>query len=458
MRVRGERQGGTVGFGWRLVAFDPATRSGEVAVGARVLRFESAAAADEDLRLGDEVFVRLLSSAPSEPHVACVWPCLTRLSTPEGAELCPAPTLTARIAEDAERMLAALPRVDAVLAVMAGEGSLRLALFDLDRNAYGIAGHDLTVYGALCCTGVRHGPPRELGHPVVLRLADDVERAWAHAERALAPETLVLAMVDRRDELSPVRGQAAVVLVSCDRITWQPGPPRSRLWAAEEAVMAALRRGLDVVTVDDGRLMGRVHGRLERLLALAGPAETAAFEPWCDAVSWLLRDMDDGVRGGSEIAAALLSLEQEIERSEAPFARLPVPGIQAPEPAVLVPLLVSIADLLDAFAAWLESLARGGISVAPPAAAVPALAARIGRIAEHHGDLVRRGALQSPAWHATIDLYDEYAYCGSTHGGGALLSRLHDGRPLRPGDTETLRALAARARSIASGLEHTAGR
>lgn len=80
-----------------------------VALGAQRLGFDAAATADEDLRVGDDVFVRLAPSSSKDPHVVRLWPCLARVRVAPELLDAATPELHAPVAVEAERVLANVP-------------------------------------------------------------------------------------------------------------------------------------------------------------------------------------------------------------------------------------------------------------------------------------------------------------------------------------------------------------
>ncbi len=283
------------GYGWTLSAFDASSRTGCVVNSWLELPFDSDAAADEDLRVGDEVFVRLLP--PSErPHVARVWPCVARLAVSSELVRAGAPELSDAIAREARTMIAKLSVPVQLHPITRTDGSLALLAASADMNAYGIGGWDIAVQGAMVCEGARAIERTATITAASARLASNEERAFAHAASAIGPTDVVVTLAEARAEFTP-EDHAAVVLVTCARVSWEPGPSSARTAAAERALVDLVGRPWDVSRffVEDGSLVVTHGGRSERFFELSGAEDCAAFGVWCEAVNAVLdaaRDED----------------------------------------------------------------------------------------------------------------------------------------------------------------------
>ncbi|MGE0790851.1 MAG: hypothetical protein AB7S26_34570 [Sandaracinaceae bacterium] len=280
----------SLGYGWHLVAFDPVDRRGTVALGDRRLDFDAAAATGEDLRIGDDVFVRLQSS-DAAPHVARVWPTVARVRVSDGRVL--APALDDAIGAHAAGVLGHALGATPVQVVDEGRGSVLLVVCEIDANAYGIGGADITVYGAVRCGGARAMNETRLDAADV-RLALPEERAIAHADEPLTPRSIVVAIPERRsadDSAAPAR----VAMVVCASVAWIAPPDPARAREAEAALLqrAPFTRGVAAVEVEAGSLIARGAEDNEPFFDLASPAEATAFVPVCAAWTAALRGDDE---------------------------------------------------------------------------------------------------------------------------------------------------------------------
>lgn len=280
------------GYGWKLVAFDASTRTGEVSLRGWRLPFDALAARDEDLRVGDDVFVWLLPPS-SQPHVAMVWPCVARLRVPEDVRRLAAPELSDAIASSVARTLSAVAVPVELYPVERGERRVALLAADVMTNTYGIGGMDITVRGAFVCDDAQLSVQVTMLAAASVRLALPEERSVVHAVVPLDSRRVVVALAEARGEFAP-DAAAKVVLVSCERVSWQPGPSHERVTEVRRALAALVGYGLDVTAIDvEGRALVAARGaRRERFFELTS-SEVAAFGVWCETVNALL----GGARG-----------------------------------------------------------------------------------------------------------------------------------------------------------------
>lgn len=276
------------GFGWRLVAFDARTRAGVVALGDERLPFDAAAAMGEVLEVGGEVFVRLQPSAGST-HVARVWPCLAQLPVPAGAlgarDDAPArdPSADARLAS----LLVAIPAPFVAVVSTEPERTISVAAGRAWRNAYGLAGWDVSYHGELRCEGATSTATGAV-RVACARPANARERAWLHAGQGLGTGDVALALCERRGDLEPSI-EARLVLISARSITWQPAPPRERLAEIERALAEARATS---VRVSRRSLFALVGEEVVASIPLTSDDEARALSAWGRFVAPILRGDD----------------------------------------------------------------------------------------------------------------------------------------------------------------------
>lgn len=273
------------GFGWKLAAFDSSTRLGEV-VGANLrIPFDKEACEAEPLRVGDDVFVLLQSSHTRVPHVRKVWPCVARL--PLQLDLPAAPTLAEHWSASLASVMRLVPS-GARLCALDFDGKI-LAATTWCHNAYGIAGLDLTMHGALV-VGEETLPFKSI-QVAHVRLAEPHERASSHAKRALGAEDVLIALVQARSQFDPAR-PASVALLRAERVRWLAAPLQTSVNEATRTLLHLTSDALAELAATNEGLFA--HCVSMGLLPRETPADQVrSFRCWCALITNSVRHSED---------------------------------------------------------------------------------------------------------------------------------------------------------------------